>query len=102
MSFSNINRKIIEPSIISKRKTKRAENNVWNYVTSINKQLTENKIMVDNSMKVTAYFIVADNMIEQITELYEEAGWDVTDVLFTEPSGTDPGSTVITFKVPPA
>ena len=102
MSFSNVNRKIIEPSIIGQRRAKRVENNVWNYVTSINKQLTNGIIMADDSIDVTASFIIDDDMITQITELYENAGWDIANVLFVAPSDNDPGSTVITFKVPPA
>ena len=100
MSFSSINRKVIEPTIIEQRKEKRSTENVWNYVTEINKQLTNNMIMVDNSIIVIANFVVDDNIMSQIVDLYESVGWEISSVTFTQPTDNDPGETAITFKAP--
>jgi len=100
MSFSSINRKVIEPSIIAQRKAKRSSENVWNYVTEINKQLTNNMIYTDDSIIVTGHFIIDTNIMEQIVELYSNAGWDISNVTYNQPVDNDPGSTEITFKVP--
>jgi len=100
MSFSSINRKVIEPTIIEQRKEKRSTENVWNYVTEINKQLTNNLIYVDNSIIVIANFVVDDNIMSQIVDLYESVGWEISSVTFTQQSDNDPGETAITFKAP--
>jgi len=102
MSFSNINRKVINPGIVNQRLFKRQQNNVWNYVTDINKQLTHNKIMIDNTIVVSTSFVIDQTLIDQIIELYQEAGWVIDDVIIVEPVDNDPGSTSIIFNPPAA
>jgi len=69
------NRKIIGSEIISQRIERQSQNNLWYYVSSINKSLEQNPINTDESIDIEFFFGIDQHMIDQIIETYEGEGW---------------------------
>jgi len=98
MSLGNYSRQLVSADIVEQRISKRNEDNVWNYVLEFNRQLTKNTINSDNSINVKVKFVITDEMVTKIVDLYEAQNWSVTHIKFKDANDRDPGSTEITFQ----
>ena len=90
-------RKVFGPEIIAERMELVKEGNIWQFVKKINKQLAENNIREDGSIDVIANFIMPENLLTKLEELYREAGWKGFDVRFTDPVDGYSGKTIVTL-----
>ena len=95
-------RKILGPEIVQRRLQMVTENNVWNYVDKINKQLAVNNIREDGSIDIVANFIMDDELFAKLKSMYLSAGWDRFEVSYTDPVDGYSGKTVVrVYPYPP-
>ncbi len=98
MTFSTVHRKVINPTIVTDRITKRESNNVWDYVEIINKQLTTLPILENGSIKIVFEFAITAYIHDQIIEIYELEGWSVTTNILSTPQNGFPGKSELIFQ----
>jgi len=70
-------RHLVGSSIIAKRKQQQANNSVWQFGVSINKELETGQI-INDYIFVNFYFPISEHKIKQIIELYKKVGWFVS------------------------
>jgi len=97
MNFGNVNRRVINSDIIQARLDRRTLGNVWDYVTKINKDLTNNPITENNSIIVRAEFAMDQNIIDRLIDIYGVEGWTVTYTRSETSQNGFSGETEMTF-----
>jgi hypothetical protein len=75
---------------------------MWYFVDVINELLFTSPVDSDGSITVTLHYNIDDNIVEQLVNVYEDAGWQNVEVTFTGNDTSLYGETVFEFNPPSA
>ena len=95
-----MSRKIIGPSVLDERIAYMNTKSIWFYIEIINQGLQINQVEPDGRINIIVKYNVDSNLIQQIVDMYENAGWAEVNVALTGTDNSLYGTTEFEF-VPP-